>query len=183
MEGKTLEVEIYARGEAVRLYLDGRLIGEKPTTRAEQFKANFNVPYASGVLSAVAVQGGKAIAEAVLRTAGEPAQVRLTADRTSLRADGQDLSFITVEAVDAKGELHPNAEHQVTFQLKGPGVIVAVGSGDLTSDEPYRGDQRKLFYGKALVVVRALRTAGLVTLTANAPALKSATAKINVLPA
>jgi beta-galactosidase len=78
-------------------------------------------------LKAVALQGGKAIAETVLRTVGEPAQVRLTADRTSLNADGQDLSFIKVEAVDANGELHPNAEHQMTFNLKGPGIIAAVG--------------------------------------------------------
>ena len=95
-------------------------IGEKPTTRAEKFKANFSVPYAPGVLKAVALQGGKAIAETVLRTAGEPAQIRLTADRTSLRADGQDLSFITVEALDANGQPHPNAEHQVTFASQGP---------------------------------------------------------------
>ena len=72
MEGKALEVEIYSRGEAVRLYLDEKLIGEKPTTRAEKFQANFSVPYAPGVLKAVALQGGKAIAETVLRTAGEP---------------------------------------------------------------------------------------------------------------
>jgi beta-galactosidase len=183
MQGKSLDVEVYSRGEAVRLYLDDKLIGEKPTTRAEQFKANFSVPYASGVLKAVALQGGKAIAETVLRTAGEPAQLRLTADRTALGADGQDLSFITVEARDANGEPHPNAEHQVTFNLKGPGIIAAVGSGDMKSEEPYRGNQRKLFHGKALVVIRTLRTAGALTLTAAAPGLKAANLSINILPA
>jgi beta-galactosidase len=88
-------VEIYSRGEAVRLYLDDKPIAEKPTTRAEKFKANFSVPYAPGVLKAVAIQGGKPIAESILKTAGEPMQIRLTADRKLLRADGQDLSFIT----------------------------------------------------------------------------------------
>ena len=183
MEGKALEVEVYSRGEAVRLYLDENLIGEKPTTRAEKFRANFSVPYAPGVLKAIALQGGKAIAETVLRTAGEPVQVRLTADRTSLRADGQDLSFITVETLDAHGEPHPNAQHQVTFRLDGPGAIAAVGSGDMTSEEPYHGDQRKLFHGKALVVVRTSRTAGALTLNATAPGLKAATLTIRTAPA
>ena len=178
MEGKTLEVEAYSRGEAVRLYLDDRLLGEKPTTRAEQFQANFSVPYAPGVLKAVALQGGKAIAETVLRTAAEPARIRLIADRTSLRADGQDLCFVGVEAVDAHGAPHPNAGHQVTFTIHGPGTIAGVGNGDMTSEEPYQGTQRKLFHGKALAVVRTSTTAGALTVTASAPGLKAATLNI-----
>jgi beta-galactosidase len=178
MEGKPLDVEIYSRGDAVRLYLDDKLIGEKPTTRVERFKANFSVPYAPGALKAVAVQGGKPIAETVLRTLGDPVRVRLTADRTSLRANGQDLSFITVEAVDANGQPHPHAEHQVTFRLEGPGVIAAVGNGDMTSEEPYQGSQRKLFHGKALVVVRTSRKGGSLTLTASAPGLKGDSSRI-----
>ena len=183
MEGKTLEAEVYSRGEAVRLYLDDKLVGEKPTTRAERYKANFSLAYAPGVLKAVALQGGKAIAETVLRTLGEPAQVRLSADRTELRADGQDLSFIVVEAVDPNGEPHPNAEHRVTFHLKGPGAIAAVGNGNMQSEEPYQGNQRKLFHGKALVVVRTSRTAGTLTLTATASGLKAATLNFNSMPA
>jgi beta-galactosidase len=172
MEGKPLEVEVYSRAEAVRLYLDGKPIAQKPTTRAERFKANFSVPYAPGVLKVVAIQGGKPLAETVLRTVGEPVRVRLTADRTQLRANGQDLAFVTVEVVDANGQPHPNAEHQVTFTLRGPGSVAAVGSGDMTSEEPYLGNQRKLFHGKALVVVRTSRTAGALILTASAPGLK-----------
>ncbi|HUI56564.1 MAG TPA: glycoside hydrolase family 2 TIM barrel-domain containing protein [Bryobacteraceae bacterium] len=178
MEGKPLEVEAYSRGEAVRLYLNDQLIGEKPTTPAEKFKTNFSVPYAPGVLRAVAVEGGKPIAESVLKTAGEPVQVRLTADRQSLRADGQDLSFITVEAVDRHGQPNPNAEHQVTFDLKGQGILAAVGNADLTSEEPYQGNQRRLFQGKALVVVRSSRTPGALTITATARGLRGGTTRL-----
>ena len=174
-ERKPLEVEIYSRAEAVRLYLNEDLVGEKPTGRSEKFTANFKVPYTPGTLKAVAVSGGKPIAETVLRTAGEPARLRLTADRTTLKAGAQDLAFITAEALDANGAPHPNDDRQVTFRLKGPGVIAAVGNGDLTSDEPYQGTQRKLFQGKALVVVRTARTAGRMTLTATAPGLQPAT--------
>ena len=191
MEAKPLEVEIYSRGDSVRLYLGDQLLGEKPTTRKEQFKANFTVPYTPGTLRAVALKDGKQLAESLLKTAGDAAQLRLTAERSTsdrilsvgqrfpviatIRADGQDLSFITVEAVDASGQPHPNADHQVTFALSGPGTIAAVGNGDLTSPEPYRGSQRKLFQGKALVIVRASHAAGQITLTAKAPGLKVAT--------
>jgi beta-galactosidase len=178
MEGKLLEVEIYSRCEAIRLYLGEQLIGEKPTTRAEQFKAVFGVNYAPGVLKAVALRGGKPIAETVLRSVEEPVRIRLTPDRTSLAANGQDLSFITVEAVDGRGQPHPNAEHTVTCHLKGAGTIAAVGNGDLTSEEPYLGNQRKLFHGKGLVIVRSSRTAGAIALTATAPGLKEAAIQI-----
>lgn len=174
MEGKPVAVEVYSRCEAVRLFLGGQMIGEKPTTRAEQFTANFHVPYAPGVLRAVGMQGGKAVAETTLRTAGEAARLRLTADRARLRADGQDLCFLTVEAVDANGQTHPNADHRVSFRLEGPGVIAAVGNGDMRSEEPYQGNQRRLFHGRALVVVRASANAGAFRLTASAPGLKDA---------
>jgi beta-galactosidase len=178
MEGKPLEVEVYSRADAVRLYLDGKLIGEKPTTRADKFKANFSVPYTPGTLKAVAVQVGKTIAESTLRTAGDPVQIRLTGGGTALRADGQDLAFIAVEALDAHGQPHPNADHLVTFSIKGPGVIAGVGNADLTSEEPYQGSRRKLFHGKALVVVRSSRTAGAITLSASAAGLKSETLRL-----
>ncbi len=178
MEGKALEVEIYSRCEAVRLYLDGKLIGEKPTGRANEFKANFSVPYAPGILRAVGLEGGKEAAESILRTAGEPAELRLTCEGASLRADGQDLSFVTVEVLDGKGAPHPHAEHAVAFRLAGPGAIAAVGNADMMSEEPYQGTQRKLFNGKALVVVRASRTPGVITLAASAPGLREASVRI-----
>jgi len=178
MEDKPLEVEVYSRADAVRLYLDGKLIGEKPTTRADKFKANFSVPYTPGTLKAVAVQGGKTIAESTLKTAGDPVHIRLAGGGTALRADGQDLAFIAVEALDAHGQPHPNADHLVTFSIKGPGVIAGVGNADLTSEEPYQGSQRKLFHGKALVMVRSSRTAGAITLLASAAGLKSETLRL-----
>jgi beta-galactosidase len=138
------------------------------------------VPYAPGVLKAVAVEGGKPVAQAVLQTVGEPAGVRLTPGRVALRADGQDLSFITVEAVDGNGRPHPNADHGVSFSLRGPGSIAAVGNADMSSEEPYQGFRRKLFHGRALVVVRSARTAGALTLTASAPGLKGAAIRIDV---
>jgi beta-galactosidase len=109
---------------------------------------------------------------------GDPVKLRLTADRNVMHADGEDLSFITVEAVDAQGRLQPNASTEVQFTLNGPGALLAVGNGDGTSKEPYQGDHRALFNGRALVVVRSSRTPGAIRLTANAPALTAAETSI-----
>ena len=173
-EGRALQVEVYAGTDSARLYLNERLLGTQPTGRAQEFKATFSVPYAPGTLRAVGVRGGREVATSVLTTAGAPVRLRLTPDRAAVRADGQDLSFVAVEAVDAEGRPQPDAEQQVEFSIDGPGVIAAVGNGDGRSTEPYQGTRRALFGGRALVVVRAARGAGPITLTASAPGLHTA---------
>jgi beta-galactosidase len=173
-----MQVEVYSGAEKVRLFLNDKLIGEKPTGREQQFKALFNVPYAPGTLKAVGVRGDRAVAESVLTTAGKPARLRPTADRTVLQADGQDLSFITVEALDVEGRFQPDADQEVQFAISGPGVIAAVGNGDGKDFATYQGDRRKLFQGRALVVVRTSRQDGPIHTTATAPGLSSGTIDI-----
>jgi beta-galactosidase len=170
-EGKDLEVEVYSGAEKVRLFLNDRLIGEKPTGREQEFKATFSVPYAPGTLKAVGLRGDRVVAESVLATAGKAAKLRLTADRTALQADGEDLSFVTVEAVDANGRPDLQANQEVQFQISGPGVIAAVGNGDGQDPDSYQADRRKLYQGRALVVVRSSRHGGLIQLTANSSGL------------
>jgi beta-galactosidase len=97
--------------------------------------------------------------------------LRLTADRPVLQADGQDLSFIAVEALDEKGRFQPNAEQEVQFAISGPGTIAAVGNGDGQDAATYHGDRRKLFQGRALIVVRTSKLSGPIHLTAAAPGL------------
>ena len=170
-EGKEMQVEVYSGAEKVRLFLNDKLIGEKSTGREQQFKALFTVPYAPGTLKAVGVRGDRDVAESVLTTAGKPARLRLTADRTVLQADGQDLSFITLEALDVEGRFQPDANQQVQFAISGPGVIAAVGNGDGKDGATYQGDRRKLFQGRALVVVRTSKQGGPIHLTATTPGL------------
>ncbi len=167
-EGQDMQVEVYSSAPWVRLYLNDKAVGEQPTQREQQFKATFSVPYQAGVLKAVGLNGGQTVAESILATAGEPAQLRLTPDRALVHADGQDLSFITVEALDAKGEVQPNAGQMVDFELSGPGMIAAVGNGDGASDMRYQGNQARLFHGRALLVVRTAKTAGTIRITATA---------------
>src|SRR6185437_914589 len=114
-EGKDMQVEVYANTEKVRLYLNDKLLGEMPTGVEQQRKALFIVPYTSGTLKAVGVNDDREAATDVLQTVGNAAKLRLTADRKILQADGGDLSFITVEALDAQGRLQPNATAEVKF--------------------------------------------------------------------
>ena len=172
-EGKEMQVEVYSGAEKVQLFLNDKLIGEKATGREQQFKALFSLPYMPGTLKAVGIRGDRAVAESVLTTAGKPVQLRLTADRTGLQADGQDLSFITVEALDAEGRFQAVAEQEVQFAISGPGVIAAVGNGDGEDAASYQGDRRKLFQGRGLVVVRTSKHGGPIHMTATAAGLSA----------
>jgi beta-galactosidase len=147
------------------------LIGEKPTGRAQEFKAVFPVPYAPGVLKAVGVRGDRVVAESVLRTSGQATKLRVSADRKMVDANGEDLSFVTVEAVDADGRPDLQASQDVQFSVSGPGLIAAVGNGDAQDADSYHSEHRKLYQGRALVVVRSSRKAGAIVLTARSSGL------------
>jgi beta-galactosidase len=177
-EGKDLQVEVYSGTEKVQLFLNDKLIGEKPTGREQEFKAVFEVPYGPGTLKAVGIRGGRAVAESVLTTVGSAAGLRLAADRRVVKADGEDLSFVTVEAVDAQGRLQPHADQEVQFSISGPGVIAAVGNGDGQDPAPYQGDRRKLFQGRALVVIRTTGQPGTIKLTARTAGLSDGSVEV-----
>lgn len=177
-EGKDIAVEIYSRYPAVRLYLDGKLVGEKPTTRAEEYKAVFTIPYQKGELRAEGVEQGNVRETYVLRTAGEAAVISAEADRAVIKGDGQDLSFITIEIKDAQGNIVPNAAIPLTATIKGNATIVATGNADLQDLTPYTSHSFKTWKGRALVVVKGLHKTGNATLTLTAQGFKQTTVKI-----
>ena len=170
-EGKQLQVEVYSGAERVQLFLNEKLIGEKPTGKEQEFKAVFSVPYAPGTLKAIGLRGARQVAESVLTTAGEAKRLRVEADRPIIHADGQDLSFITVEAVDARGLPDLHADQEVQFEITGPGTIAAVGNGDGRDPASYQTNRRKLFDGRALVVIRSSGQAGPIKVTARSTGL------------
>lgn len=178
-EGKPLTIEVYSGTEAVRLFLNGKLIGEKPTGRDQAFKADFAVPFTSGILRAEGVRSGKVVAESVLQTAGDPVGLKLIPDRTVLEANGQDLAFITLEAVDQKGSLQMNASQEVHVSLSGAATIAAIGNGDGESKESYSGNTVHLFQGRAIIVLRSTHEAGDIRLTAKAESLNTSSIAID----
>jgi beta-galactosidase len=156
-----------------------RVIGEQPTGRDQQFHATFRVPYEPGTLS---VQGldvaGKVQSTFEMRTANDAAKIRLKTDRAELIADGQDLAFVKVEIADANNVVRKDAATPVRYFLDGPGEIAGVGSGDLTSTEPYNARTRNTYQGRALVVIRTTNDPGDLKLTATAEGLEPATIAI-----
>jgi len=139
------------------------------------FRLRWNdVVYQPGELKAVAYKDGKQIGEAVMRTANAPAALRLTPDRTKLAATGEDLCYVLVEALDAKGTPCPLAENLVRFKVDGPAEIAGVGNGNPLSIEPFQANSRKLFYGKAMLILRTRPgQAGTVKVTASSDGLTS----------
>lgn len=149
-EGKPVEVEVYTKHPEVSLYLNDQLIGTKQVNRDSQFKAVFNVPYQPGVLRAEA--GGRSV---TLKTAGEPARLRLTADKAVMRHDGQDLAFITVEVVDRDGNVCPDASIPCEAVVNGGAKLLAFASADLKDMETTTSPRVKTWKGRALLVVRS----------------------------
>jgi beta-galactosidase len=179
-EGKELQVEVYSKYPRVRLYLNAKLIGEQETTEEHQFKATFPVPYASGELRAVGVVDSKEVESSALRTPGRASRIKLIADRTTISATGQDLSFVTVEVSDSVGTIDPNATNRLQFSVDGPGVLVGVGNADITDLDPYVGPARKAWHGRALAVIRSSRRAGTIALTVRSAGLSDAQTTIIV---
>jgi len=170
-EGKSIDVEVYSRYPRVRLYLDNQLVGEKdvPADR----RATFTLPYAAGTLRAEGLADGHVEESTMLQTAADARTIRLTADRTTLAADGQDLSFITVELVDAKGVVHPLADNLLTASVKGPATLAAFGNADIKDTDSYADAQHHAWKGRALIVLRSTQKKGTVTLSVGAPGLRT----------
>ena len=159
-EGKPVEVEVYTHQPEVKLYLNDQLIGTKQVSRKTEFKAVFSVPYQTGTLRAEA--GGKSV---TLKTAGEPARLRLTPDRTVMTADGQSLTFVTIEVLDKNGILVPEAAIDCEAIIKGQGQLLAFASADLKDTEPYTSPRSKTWKGRALLVVRSTQKKGSVNVS------------------
>ena len=183
-EGKTREVHVYANTPRVRLLLNGRDLGTKPAGRAAQFTAVYNVPYEPGALVAVGLNdAGHEVERWTLITAGAPAQIRLTPDRKTIAADGQDLSYVSIEVLDAAGNLCPNAANLLKFSLAGAGQIAGVGNGDPRNIESFQKPQHLAFEGRALAIVRSTNASGTPRLTASADGLESATTSVQTVAA
>jgi len=173
-EGKDIQVEVYSKYSKVRLYLNNKLIGEQPTAKEQEYKATFTLPYRPGLLKAVGIEDNKELESAILKTAGKPAKIKLIADRTKLLANGQDLSFVTVEITDEDGNIQPNADNQLLFNVKGPGVVAGVDNANLKDLDQYVGTKRKAWHGRALVVIKSTQSTGDIRLTVSSPGLPDA---------
>jgi beta-galactosidase len=194
--GMRIPVMAYSNADEVELLLNGKSLGRKkrfaettmipvglnvtPDLKFEtKYRFVWQVDFQPGTLRAVAYKGGKQVAVDEMRTAGAPARIKLTPDRATINADGDDLSYLTVRVEDKDGNLCPAANNMLRFSVTGPGTIEAVDNGNAASEEPFQADRHTAFNGLALVIVRSKAgAAGRVHVTASADGLAQAGADI-----
>jgi beta-galactosidase len=165
-DGKPIVVDVYSRDDEVELVLNGVSLGRSPAGRGNRYTATFETTYAAGDLVAIGYTEGTERSRTVLRTAGPPAAIRLSPDRSTLRAEYGDLCYVTVELVDAAGSVVHCATDPVHFAVSGEGTLAAVGNGNPKSDEPYVGTTRRVHEGRAMVVIRTSGEPGEITIAA-----------------
>lgn len=202
-EGKNIPVYAYTNCDEVELFVNGISQGKKikgkdlTEIHAEyrgflgsgygvkrgryksKYRLSWNVPYQKGEIKVVAFKDGKVAATKEIKTAGKPAKITLIADRTDIDADGRDLSFVTVKIEDKDGNLCPNADNVVKFEVTGNGVLEAVGNGNAASLESFKTNQIRAFNGKCLAIVKSDKSAGSIKIIASANDIASETISIS----
>ena len=163
----------YNNADEVELYINGVSQGIR-SKDADHLHVVWNVTFEPGTVKVVARRNGVETASQEIHTAGEPAQIRLTPDRSTISSNGTDLSFVTVEILDKDGNLCPNAENLVEFAIDGKGFIAGVDNGSPISLERFKDNKRKAFYGKCLVVLQNNGKKGDIKLKAESEGLKHA---------
>lgn len=167
----------YNQADEVELFVNGKSQGVKAKDE-NHLHVVWRVKYEPGSVKVVARKDGKVVGEKEIQTAGEPKKIRLTPDRNTLNADGKDLSFVTVEIVDAEGNLCPLADNLVHFEVEGNLFIAGVDNGSQTSMERFKDNKRKAFNGKCLVVLQNNGKTGAARLKAVAEGLEDAVVEI-----
>jgi beta-galactosidase len=167
----------YNNADEVELFLNGVSQGIRSKT-ADQFHAMWRVKYQAGIIKAVSRKDGKTVLERIINTAGKPAKIEVTADRTTLNSDGIDLSFITVKVTDEAGNMVPDASNLINFKVSGNGFIAGVDNGCQTSMEPFKANYRKAFNGMCLLIVQTDKKPGNIQVEVTSEGLAKAELKL-----
>ena len=168
--GTTVTVYVYNNCDSVELFLNSTSQGAK-TMSGGALRLEWSVPWASGTLRADCTRGGTVVASDQVKTANTVSRVVLSADRSTITANGRDLAFITGDLQDANGIFVPNGANSVSFSVSGPGQLVGVDNGDPTDTTSYKGTSRKAFSGKVLAIVRSTGAVGSIVVSATSPGL------------
>lgn len=176
-EGQTIDLWAYTNCDEVELFLNGKSLGTKRKV-GDDLHLMWRVKYVPGILKAIGRKNGKKFLVREVKTAKEPYKILLEADRKIIKADGKDLSFVTVKILDEYNTLVPYADNLVNFEIEGEGKIVGVDNGCQTSHEPFKANYRKAFNGMCLVVIQSDEKAGKIKLTAKSENLLPATLEI-----
>ena len=183
--GSMLNLITYTNADEVELFLNGKSLGRKANPKNDPKQRNQirwnDIHYADGRLEAVAYNEGAIVARHKIETAGKAVKLIATPEDNSWQADGTDLMHVRIQAVDSKGRRVPMAQDELRFTVEGDASIVAVGNGDINSEELNAQDHRRLWNGSALVILRAGRTPSKITLKTTADGFKTIATKLQTL--
>ena len=179
-EGHILNVIVYSAYEEVEVFLNGKTLGRKSISEKTEYKQSWKVVYEPGELKAVGYIDEEIESEWILKTAGVPTEIKLSADRKTIKADGYDLSYITVELVDKyRNRVYDwNEDLLINFEVEGQGTIAGVGNANPTTTESFKKPQRKTFRGRCVAVIKSTHEDGTITFRASAEGIKSSAIKI-----
>ena len=178
---RTIEVRSFSNCESVELFLNGESKGRK--NMQPYSSLSWKVEWEPGLLEAKCYRDGEVVAETRRETTEEPAGIALEPDRSSINADGEDVSLVKVSILDAQGRMVPTAGNEVQFSLDGPGEIIGVGNGDPSSHEADKAEKRSAFNGLAMVIIQAAKEPGVLKLTAESPGLETTVVEIKAVKA
>ncbi len=176
--GQEVDMVTYFNADEVELFLNGRSLGTK-RKQGDDVLVFWRIPFEPGVVKAVSRKNGQVVLTREVRTAEEPARIVLVPDRKAIKADGSDLSFVTVKVVDKNGTVVPAADNLIKFEVNGDATIAGVDNGYQASHESFKGKQRKAFHGMALAIVQAKQKPGRIVLKASSDNLQAASVVIN----
>jgi beta-galactosidase len=167
----------YTNYPKAELFVNGESMGIKTKDKKNLFTRYRliwdNVIYQPGEIKVVGMDfNNKPVETQIIKTAGGPYQVRLTADRSEINADGKDLCYITVEILDKEGNLCPRANILQFFEVQGAGTLKAVCNGDPTDQTSFASNYMKTFNGKMVIIVQSTNEAGNITIKSNGSKLK-----------
>lgn len=173
--GKKYNIYTYTNADEVELLVNGKSIGvQQNSTEVKKRNTIYwkDVPFAPGKITAIARKGGKEVARHELETTGKAVALKIEAENPTWKANGMDLQYIKVYAVDSKGRKVPTATGELTFDVSGAARLIAVDNGDHLSDDLFTGNKKALYKGFAMAILRSEQTAGTVKLKVTAPGLK-----------
>jgi beta-galactosidase len=173
--GKGYDIYTYTNADEVELLVNGQSIGvQQNSTDVKKRNVIFwkNIPFSPGKITAIARRGGKEVARHELETTGEAVALTMETENPAWKADGMDLQYVRVYAVDGEGRKVPTAAGELTFEVSGAARLIAVDNGDHSSDDLFGGNKKVLHKGFAMAILRSEQKAGTVKLTVTAAGLK-----------
>lgn len=180
--GTAVSVDVYSRAEEVELLLNGKSLGKKPAGAECHFKAEFEVTYEAGTLTAISYQDGQEVSRDEVKTVGEPVGLKITMEKKQMAADGESLAYGIVEIVDAEGNWVPTAEDTLAkVSVEGAASLAGFGTGRGQTEENYTKGEFTSFEGRWQVILRAGTEAGEAGVHVEAEGLEAAEVKVTIV--